>query len=213
MFQVEGQVATERASRYLVQLCRHLDQMTRMRHHAPVSHAGGMPPKVVSVEYSNVRGNVRFVGGQVILEASPEGLQLTVEGADEAALRSLQDGLAGRIERIGRRDALSVAWQPRVSAIPHAATKDASSSASGKRRSARLPFVIVVAAAIAIAIHLALFGSTLTALWNGWGTVGISAVVFLGCATAVAHLLLGGAGMRLARHPRPFARRNRDGQR
>lgn len=108
----EAHLATDRASRYLVQLCRHLGQMTRVSHRPLAGHGEGRrPPAVQHVDYTDARGTVRFAGGQWALDATADTLTLRVDADDEEGLRRLQDGIAARIEKIGRRDGLQVHWQ------------------------------------------------------------------------------------------------------
>lgn len=64
------------------------------------------------VDYSETRGIVRFAQGRWTLGATSDTLTLRVEADDEDALRRLQEGISGRLEKIGRRDRLKVTWQP-----------------------------------------------------------------------------------------------------
>lgn len=95
-------VPTERAGRYLVQVCEHLDRLAHGR-----GHAG---PGVQGVEWSDTHGRIVLAAGQCELSASADGLDLVVTAADDAALRHLQQTLTARLETIGRRDHLVVAW-------------------------------------------------------------------------------------------------------
>lgn len=112
----EARLTTDRASRYLVQLCRHLGQMNhpthpgRMTHRPPGGH-GGTPPAAPHVDHTDTHGTVRFPDGRWTLDATADTLTLRVDATDEAALRRLQDAIAARIETIGRRDGLQVLWQ------------------------------------------------------------------------------------------------------
>ena len=118
MISAEGRVATARADRYLDQLCRHLGQMRHMPRGPAARHAGsgaGMP-EVRSVERSGSRGSVRFAEGAWTLIATPDALLLRVDAVDERALARLRDGVTVRVEKIGRRDGLTVAWQPAAAA-------------------------------------------------------------------------------------------------
>jgi hypothetical protein len=101
----EGHVPTERASRYLVQLCEHVDQL---RHHRPGHSA--TPPGVRGVEWSDTSGVLTFDIGRCALQATPNALRLRVEAAGEGSLQRLQELVAKRLETIGRRDNLQVAW-------------------------------------------------------------------------------------------------------
>lgn len=115
----EAHVATDRASRYLAQLCRHLGQMPRTSHRPPAGHGDGrMPPTVQHVDCGDTRGTVRFSDGQWTLAATADVLVLRIEAEDEDALQRLQTRVAARVEKIGRRDGLHVHWQRPEAATP-----------------------------------------------------------------------------------------------
>jgi hypothetical protein len=116
MINAEGRVLTRRADRYLDQLCRHLGQMRHMRHRMMDRHAG--MPEVRGVEHAGSRGEIRFADGAWTLTATPEALLLRVDAVDEQALRQLRDGITARVEKIGRRDRLTVAWQSGEAEVP-----------------------------------------------------------------------------------------------
>ncbi|HEX6329455.1 MAG TPA: DUF2218 domain-containing protein [Jiangellaceae bacterium] len=101
MLVADARVATSRASRYLAQLCRHLD-LVAQKH--PEMHA--------HVNCSDDCGVISFGTGRCLLRADQEVLALRVEAPDEECLRQLQQRIAGRLEQIGRRDRLTVAWTP-----------------------------------------------------------------------------------------------------
>jgi hypothetical protein len=112
MLTAEALVETEHPSRYLVQLCRHLSEMGQHLRHRPRTRDGGhAPPEVRHVECSETHGIVRLSWGQWTMQASADALTLRVEAADEENLRRIQDLVAGRLERFGRRDHLTVNWQ------------------------------------------------------------------------------------------------------
>ncbi|MCH6471561.1 DUF2218 domain-containing protein [Sinomonas terrae] len=104
----EARIATDRASRYLVQLCSHLGLMGRLQHRPLLHHGGGMPPEVQQVDYTDTSGTVRLLGGTWALEATGDALMLRVDADDDVTLERLQAGIATRLEKIGRRDGLSV---------------------------------------------------------------------------------------------------------
>jgi hypothetical protein len=112
MLTAEALVETEHSSRYLVQLCRHLSEMGQHLRHRRRTHDGGhAPPEVRHVEWSETQGIVRLSWGQWTMQATADSLTLRVEAADEESLRRIQDLVAGRLERFGRRDHLTVNWQ------------------------------------------------------------------------------------------------------
>jgi len=101
MLTAEASVATERAGRYLVQLCQHINAVAQ-------SH----PQMRAEVECSDHHGVIGFDWGRCILRAEPGALILRAHAGDEASLRTLQQGITSRLEQIGRRDGLSVTWSP-----------------------------------------------------------------------------------------------------
>lgn len=101
MLIADARVATDRARRYLVQLCRHLELV-----------AQGRPQMQAHVEWSDDRGVISFGRGRCTLRADPGVLALRAEAPDEEALRLIQQRVADRLEQIGRRDRLTVTWTP-----------------------------------------------------------------------------------------------------
>jgi hypothetical protein len=201
----EAHVRAGRPSRYLVQLCRHADHMGRMRHRPPSGATGGrQPPVVRHVDFSENRGVIDFAKGKCTLQASADTLTIRVEAADEDSLRRLQDGIAGRLERIGRRDQLAVIWQrPQAStALPAeqaAATPPAPHTRIGKHwRLGRLgTTALVVAGALVVAAHLGLGGTALAvSAWTGWATNIVLALILLKLLSIAGHVLLGGLVVR-----------------
>jgi hypothetical protein len=100
MLIAEAHVATERSSRYLVQLCEHVDKVGRAH------------PQMQHVEWSDDRGVISLDGGRCTLRALQGVLALHVEAPDEDTLRRVEHRIIDRIERIGRRDHLTVSWTP-----------------------------------------------------------------------------------------------------
>jgi hypothetical protein len=96
----ETKVATGRASRYLVQLCEHLNQLS----------AGHRGPGVRRVEWTDTQGVVTLDFGSCELRADDDGLALRVVADDERLLAHFKAELAARVETIGRRDGLVVGW-------------------------------------------------------------------------------------------------------
>ena len=127
MLIAEASVKTERPSRYLIQLCQHLSKVGR-----------GNPQMPVRVDWTDDRGEISFDWGRCTLRAQPSVLALRAEAADEDALRVIQDRVADRLERIGSRDALTVAWvAPRGTSAPTAETPDAAGEAKNADEVAR----------------------------------------------------------------------------
>jgi hypothetical protein len=173
MLTAEAHIETERASRYLVQLCRHAGQMNRYLRHRPRTHeGGGAPPKVQHVEWSDTRGVIRLDLGQLTIRATADTLTVRAEAADEDKLRRIQDLLTARLEQIGRRDGLTVNWQN-----PHTSPEQLSATMGGqnaKRRGHRRIAGLVAVGLLLVAAHFGLGGA---ALANSWLTGGAAAAV------------------------------------
>lgn len=99
MLIAEARVETKRSSRYLVQLCQHVDK------------AGQAHPQMQAhVEWSDDLGVISLDGGRCTLRALRGVLILRAEASDDATLRRLEQRVGGRLEQIGRRDQLTVTW-------------------------------------------------------------------------------------------------------
>jgi hypothetical protein len=186
----ETHIPTDRASRYLTQLCRHASKMGQHLsggHPLRSHHAGDAPPPVLHVDWSDTIGVIRFGEGQCILQASDNALLLRVEAISESALHRLQEGIARRLETFGHREHLAVHWQPSTSR-PIGQPEEIASRALAPggpmtvRWRSRLArnLALAAVAAVAIAAHLGLLGATLaTATLAKWGTTAIVAFVVL----------------------------------
>lgn len=97
---VETRIATERARRYLGQLCKHFAIKV------PVELAADLS-----------RGHVRFVVdgreiGSAVLGADALELRVRAEAADEAASRQVRAILEAHIRQFAWREKPPVAWTP-----------------------------------------------------------------------------------------------------
>jgi len=164
MHRAEARITTDRAERYLDQLCSHLGQMQHMRHLPKGGHGGAAVAKVEHVEQTPGRAEIHFADGSWTLRADPDALLLLVEADDPAALKRLTDAIAARITKIGRRDGLTVAWHEAGGQDSHGESGggDAEGPGSGpdrRRRWRRTGWLAVIG--LAAAIHLGLIGSLL----------------------------------------------------
>jgi hypothetical protein len=115
----EAHVQTSSAGRYLARLCQHAGKMGRPQRHRPRAHGGtGGPPEVLHAECSETEGVIALSWGRCALQADPSGLTLRADAADEESLTRIQDMIAGRLEKFGRRENLSVTWHPAQAKIP-----------------------------------------------------------------------------------------------
>jgi hypothetical protein len=195
----EAHIPTARASRYIDQLCRHLGQMSRMRHRTPTGHGDRTPPPVQHVDRSDTSGTIRFTHGRCTLQATADALMLRVDADDEDVLRQLQDGIARRLETIGRRDQLIVQWHRSDPAADHPPGQDNTRTAAAApagttpaRRPRRLGRTLTLTAVVVLAIlaHVGVLGGTLaTSTWANWGTNIIMALALAKIIIVVVQLL------------------------
>ena len=109
----EARVQTEHPDRYLVRLCQHASKMGGHLSHRPRAHgSGGAPPGIRNAEWSGTDGIVTLNWGQWTMHAAPGTLTLRAQAADQENLRRIQDFITARLEKMGRRDHLTVNWQP-----------------------------------------------------------------------------------------------------
>ncbi|MGW3247803.1 DUF2218 domain-containing protein [Streptomyces sp. NPDC001070] len=185
MLIAEATVRTDRASRYLAQLCEH---PSRVRGHLPhwsrLHHGGSTPPRIRHVERSGTHGTIDVGSGRCILRAGPDSLTLRVEAADQDGLLRIQQLLAERLQRTGKHDAPRVTWR-QAEAADHlpgdpatAAPARAENTAPGTRRGATLGVVTVVA--LVVAVHLGLGGLLLASgPWKHWAVGAVVAALLV----------------------------------
>jgi hypothetical protein len=108
----QARVPTDRASRYLTHLCKHSGQMSALALDPGHGHGdGGAASMPRHAEWSDTDGVIDFGWGRCTLHATGEGLVLHAEADDQQQLRRIQDAIAVRLERIGRRDRLTLTWR------------------------------------------------------------------------------------------------------
>lgn len=113
MLTTEAVVVTEHPERYLARLGKHAAKMGSGLSHRPRDHGSRQPPPGVRhAEWSATSGTVQLDWGGWTMHAVPGMLRLRAEAADEESLRRIQDMLTTRLEKFGRRENLSVTWQP-----------------------------------------------------------------------------------------------------
>ncbi len=113
MVTAEAVIQTEHPDRYLARLCKHAGQMGRQLHHQSRGHGSGQAlPDVQRAECSGSHGTVSLSWGQWTMQAAAGTLMLRAEAADETNLQRIQDMLTTRLEKFGRREHLTVNWQP-----------------------------------------------------------------------------------------------------
>lgn len=192
MLTAEAHVRTERPRRYLDQLGRHADHLTRLLRHRAHNGDDHAPPEVRHVEWSDTRGVVTLNWGTVTVQATHGALTLRAEAANGQDLRRIQDLLAARLEKIGRRDRLTVTWRepeaptsrpanPEPAGDPHPdeAPRREQHTAGRRSRIARWSLV-AVAVVLILAVHLGLGGAALAgSSWTIWTVAGLVTIVVL----------------------------------
>jgi hypothetical protein len=87
----KSRIETDKGSRYLQQLCKHFGHK-------------------IPVEFTPQAGSIQFEMGRCALAADPTGLDLQVEGEDEAKLQRLEEVVARHLERFAFREELKIVW-------------------------------------------------------------------------------------------------------
>jgi hypothetical protein len=91
VFSAQARVATEHASKYLQQLCKHF------QHKIPAS-------------FDEKAGSISFPAGEAKLAAEPGALAIVVEARSAADVETLKDVVARHLVRFAFREELEVAW-------------------------------------------------------------------------------------------------------
>jgi hypothetical protein len=198
MHTAQAHITTDRAERYLDQLCGHLGQMQHIRHMPKTGHGAAGMPKVEHVQQAPGHAEVRFADGSWTLRAAADSLMLRVEADDPAALERLKDAIATRIAKIGRRDGLTVAWHDAEGAEgqeahdePDTGRGDGQGKTPGKRRRwQRAGWFAMIG--LVVAIHLGLIGSLLgSGRWQDAAADAILALLAVKIVLVAFHTKLG----------------------
>lgn len=181
---LQTQIQTERASRYLVQFCRHAAAMGEGGH-GPRMH---LRPAVadcevqVAAEWSDADGSVTFTPwGQVTLTAEGDTLTVRIDAADEEGLTRIRDIVTRNVERFSRRQPLTVTWQ-RSETAGAAPSRSPDGMTSKPRRGfsrSRLQTVLLaLAVVLVIGLHAGLAGAVVAeSPWTGIASNAVVAVV------------------------------------
>jgi cytochrome P450 len=110
-------VPTPRASRYLTQLSRHIQQIDGTGGHR-TNHGGGTSPASAApiVDYTDTEALIDFGIARCRLNATADALAIVVEADAPDAMDRVRQAVTHRLETISRRDGLTIAWQEQVPA-------------------------------------------------------------------------------------------------
>jgi hypothetical protein len=126
----EARVQTPDASRYLIRLCQHAGKMRSRLGHQPRRHSGdGAPPEIRAAEWSDSRGVLALSLGRCTLHAADGMLTIRAEASSAEDLEQIQQLITRRLESFGRRERLTVTWQPAPD-LPGGTDADAISGAT-----------------------------------------------------------------------------------
>lgn len=107
----EARIRTDRASRYLAQLCGHTARISVLAH-ANRHGEDAATPMPLRAECSETDGVIDFDRGRCTLRATTDELILLAEAGNQQDLLLIEEAIATRVQRIGRRDQLSLTWRP-----------------------------------------------------------------------------------------------------
>jgi hypothetical protein len=211
MLTAQAGISTARASRYVLQFCRHANHMAH--HPGPRSSGegpGSAPPEVRGVAWSDTLGVVRFASGCCVLQASPDTLLVSVDATGEDELQRLVAGITRRLVTIGRRDQLTVNWR-RPDPVPGLApgqptgptplptTRPTPDPLANRHRRFTSTLLVAGVVALAILVHLGLIGGALAAsVWANWGVNLVLALVLIKVLVVGGHVVLGRFALRRA---------------
>jgi hypothetical protein len=189
---LETQIETERASRYLVQFCKHAAAMGSGGH-SPRMHLHGTVTRrevQVAAEWSDTGGTVTFTPwGLCALTAGAGILSVRIDAADEDGLAQIRDVVTRDFVRFSQRDPLTVTWQR--SDDPGAAPfrpigAMTSARRRGPLRSGLQLALLALAVLLIIGLHIGLAGAAVAdSRWTGIATNVMVALVLLKIALIV----------------------------
>jgi hypothetical protein len=129
------------------------------------------------------------------MEATDDALILRVEASDDDSLRRLQDGIAGRLQTIGRRDRLTVTWcRLETAQVPPGEVAYNTESVADNRRWHRRLVVtsMAIGGALIVALHLGFGGVALAAAsWTGPVAATLLVFVLAAIVFVAVHVILG----------------------
>jgi hypothetical protein len=183
---LHAQLQTERASRYLVQFCKHAAAMgdgghtPRMHLHATMARREVQ----VAADWTDTGGTVTFTPwGQCTLAADTGTLTLHIDAPDDDGLAQIRDVIDRDLQRFSRRDPLTVTWQR--SETPGAAPfRHTGAVTPQPRRGFHRPrlqtILLALAVVLVIGLHVGLAGAVVAqSRWTGFAINVLAALVVL----------------------------------
>lgn len=119
----KAHVPTDRASRYLVQLCKHLNHQGRHLRHRPRTHrpesdvgtgagaGAGHPAFQAQLTWDDNDATIDFGQGRCTVHAAAETLAFRADAEDEQTLHHIEQLIADHLARFSRRNPLTVCWE------------------------------------------------------------------------------------------------------
>lgn len=181
---LQAQIQTKRASRYLVQFCRHAAAMGS--HRGVHLHRATRRDVQVAAEWSETTGTVTFdPWGRCTLTADADTLTLGITAEDDDALAQIRDIVTRDFERFSRRDPMAVTWQRLDTPDLAPVWPDESTDKPGFLRSNPQTILLAVAVVLVIGLHLGLAGVLSGWHWSKVAVNVVTALVGLKIALAV----------------------------
>ncbi|GAA4568983.1 hypothetical protein GCM10023176_24540 [Micromonospora coerulea] len=182
----QAEIQTERASRYLVQFCKHAAAMDggghlhRIHLHEPLTRREVQ----VAAEWSDTTGTVTFTPwGRATLTADVGILTVRVDAADDDGLAQIRDVITRDLERFSRRDPLTVTWQrlETASTVPIRHTGTPTPKPRRRFSRAHLQTILLALAVVGvIGLHVGLAGAVVAqSPWTGVATNVLVALIVL----------------------------------
>lgn len=169
---LQAQIQTDRATRYLVQFCKHAAAMGGGGGHSGRRHVPMSREAQVAAEWSDTTGRVTFgPWGQATLTAHDDSLTVLIDAADEGRLAQIRDIITRDFERFSRRNPLAVAWErlesPNTAPLPGAVGVPSEHRRSFPRSHFQSA-VLALAVVLVIALHVGLAGTIVAeSRWTG----------------------------------------------
>jgi hypothetical protein len=182
---LEAHIETERASRYLVQFCKHAAAMGSGGH-SPRMHLHGTVARrevQVSAEWSDTSGTVTFTPwGLCTLSADGDSLTVRIDTANEDGLAQIRDVVTRDFVRFSQRAPLTLTWQRSddSGAVPSRPIGAVTSAHRPGRRAHLQIALLAMAVLLIIGLHVGLAGAAVAdPRWTGIATDVMIALVLL----------------------------------